>query len=138
MRVMNHSAQKKDGSYIHEEARTIRDESSRVLSQNDSLAQALGKDKPSTVHCMGFGPTPSQIFGPNSHPLGNRVQIEEIQRKLLELQAELEAKKLMKRKAMENKVVAEKKKRQASALRYLFQWQGEELQPNIAARMNFV
>ncbi|RYR04220.1 hypothetical protein Ahy_B06g083852 [Arachis hypogaea] len=100
------------------------DESSRVLSQNDSLAQTLEKE--------------NQV-DPNSHPPGNGVQVEETQRKLLELQAELEAEKL-KKKAMEDEVTTEKKKRQAmkSALRYLFQWQSEELPPDIAAGMSSV
>nr|XP_025679602.1 uncharacterized protein LOC112779518 [Arachis hypogaea] len=60
------------------------DESSSLLSQNDSLAQALGKERP------GRG--------------GD-------QRVLLELQAELAAEKL-KRKAVEDEVAAEKTKRQ--------------------------
>ncbi|KAL4391280.1 hypothetical protein AHAS_Ahas03G0229300 [Arachis hypogaea] len=78
------------------------DQSSRVLSQNDSIAQVLRKEKPSRVY-------------------------------------ELEAEKL-KRKAMEDKAAAEKKKRQVmeSTLKYLFQWQGEEWAPNIAAGMSFV
>ncbi|XP_057760979.1 uncharacterized protein LOC130981395 [Arachis stenosperma] len=77
------------------------DESSRVLSQNDSLAQAFKKEKPG--------------------------------------RAELEAEKL-KRNAMEDETTTEKKKRQAieSALRYLFQRQGEELPLDIAAEINSV
>ncbi|RYQ90440.1 hypothetical protein Ahy_B09g096540 isoform B [Arachis hypogaea] len=35
------------------------DESSRVLSQNDSIAQVFGKEKPGRVRDVGFGPTPS-------------------------------------------------------------------------------
>ncbi|XP_057745425.1 uncharacterized protein LOC130963313 [Arachis stenosperma] len=145
---------KKDGSYMNDEARAIgltlivivnlpvmfidflnfderieeieqQDESSRVLSQNDSIAQVFGKEKPGRVRGVGFGPTPSQLFGPNSHGPGNGVQQEETQRKLLELEAQLEGEKL-KRKAME------------SALIYLFQRQGEELPPDIAAGMSFV
>ncbi|RYQ84589.1 hypothetical protein Ahy_B10g104016 [Arachis hypogaea] len=71
------------------------------------------------------GPTPSQLFGLNSRAPVNGVQVEETQRKLLELQAELERKKL-KRKAMED------------ALIYLYQRQGEELPPEIAAGMSSV
>ncbi|XP_025623673.1 uncharacterized protein [Arachis hypogaea] len=68
-----------DGSYIHEEARKIGekiheieqlDESTRLLSQNDSLAQALGKEHPGRVRGMGHGPTPSQLFRPSSQPPG--------------------------------------------------------------------
>ncbi|KAL4343181.1 hypothetical protein AHAS_Ahas11G0052700 [Arachis hypogaea] len=115
------------------------DESSRMLSQNNSLAQALGKEDPSRVHGVSFGPTPNQLCGRNSHMPRIGVQIEEIQRVLLELQVELEAEKL-KKKAVEDEVVIEKKKRQAMecALRYLIQRQGEELPPDIAARMNFL
>nr|XP_025616607.1 uncharacterized protein LOC112708898 [Arachis hypogaea] len=122
---------KKDGSYINDEARAIgerieeieqQDESSRVLSQNDFIAQVFGKEKPGRVRGVGFGPTPSQLFSPNSHAPGNGVQLEETQRKLLELQAELEGEKL-KRKAMEDEATTEKKKMKAmeSALIYLFQ-----------------
>ncbi|QHN96825.1 uncharacterized protein DS421_18g622050 [Arachis hypogaea] len=65
--------------------------------------------------------------------------LEETQRKLLELQVELEAEKL-KRKVIEVEAVAEKRKRQTmeSGLRYLFQQQGEELPPDIAAGMSSV
>ncbi|RYQ90827.1 hypothetical protein Ahy_B09g096812 isoform L [Arachis hypogaea] len=139
---------KKDGSYINDEARAIgekieeieqQDESSRMLSQNDSIAQVFGKEKPGRVRGVGFGPTPSQLFGPNSHASGNGVQQEETQRKLLELQAELEGEKL-KRKAMEDEAASDKKKMKAmeSALIYLFQRQGEELPPEIAAGTGFV
>ncbi|RYQ96475.1 hypothetical protein Ahy_B08g092234 isoform B [Arachis hypogaea] len=116
---MDHSAQKKDGSYINDEARAIGerlkeieqlDESSRVLSQNDSIAQVLGKEKPGRVHGVGSELTPNQLFDLNLHLSGNKVQ------------AELEAEKL-KRKAMEDEAASEKKKRKAmeSALIYLFQ-----------------
>ncbi|KAL4321876.1 hypothetical protein AHAS_Ahas14G0154300 [Arachis hypogaea] len=59
------------GSYIHEEAWRIGekiseieqlDESTRILSENDSLAQALGKEHPGRVRGMGHGPTRSQLF----------------------------------------------------------------------------
>ncbi|RYR50481.1 hypothetical protein Ahy_A07g037092 [Arachis hypogaea] len=98
------------------------DESSRVLSQNDSIAQVFGKEKPSRVRGVGFGLTPTQLFGLNSHAPGNGVEVEETQRKLLALQAELEGKKF-KRKAMENEAAAGKKKMQSMerALIYLFQ-----------------
>ncbi|RYQ97086.1 hypothetical protein Ahy_B08g093076 [Arachis hypogaea] len=139
---------KKDGSYMNDEARAIgerieeieqQDESSRVLSQNDSIAQVFRKEKPGRVHAVAFGPTPSQLFGPNLHGHGNGVQLEETQRKLLELEAQLEGEKL-KRKAMEDEAAADKKKMKAmeSALIYLFQRQGEELPPDIAAGMRFV
>ncbi|RYR21132.1 hypothetical protein Ahy_B03g066393 [Arachis hypogaea] len=98
------------------------DESSRVLSQNNLLAQVFRKEKLDRVRGMHFGPTPSQLFDSNSHPSSNGVQVEEIQRNLFELQPKLEAEKL-KRKAMEDEATTEKKKRQAieSDIRYLFQ-----------------
>ncbi|RYR17403.1 hypothetical protein Ahy_B03g062160 isoform A [Arachis hypogaea] len=133
---------------MNDEARAIgerieeieqQDESARMLSQNDSIAQIFGKENPGRVRGMGFGPTPSQLFGPNSHAPVNGVQLEETQRRLLELQAELEGEKL-KRKAMEDEAAAEKKKMNAmeSALVYLFQRQGVELPPDIAAGMSFM
>ncbi|RYR04769.1 hypothetical protein Ahy_B06g084544 [Arachis hypogaea] len=127
---------RRDGSYINDEAREIGDESSRVLSQNDSIAQVFGREKPGRVRGVGFGPTPSQLFGTNLQPSVNRVQVEETQRKLNELQIELEAEKL-KRKAMEDEAAADKKKIKVmdSALINLFQRQGEELPPEIAAGM---
>ncbi|KAL4390645.1 hypothetical protein AHAS_Ahas03G0165800 [Arachis hypogaea] len=114
-------------------------ESSRVLSQNDFIAQIFGKEKPDRVRGVNFGPTPTQLFGSNSHASGNRVKVEETQRKLFALQAELEGEKL-KRKAMEEEATAEKKKMQAMerALIYLFQKQSEELPRDIAVGMSFV
>ncbi|RYR62381.1 hypothetical protein Ahy_A04g019904 [Arachis hypogaea] len=49
------------------------DDSSRVLSQNDSISQVLEKEKPGRVCDVNFGSTPSQLFGPNSHPPDNGV-----------------------------------------------------------------
>ncbi|RYQ85474.1 hypothetical protein Ahy_B10g105046 [Arachis hypogaea] len=94
------------------EAIEQRDESSRLLSQNDSLAQALEKEHLGRVRGMGLGPTSSQVFGMNSHQPSNGFEREETQRVLLELQAELAADKL-KRKAVEDEVAAKKTKRQA-------------------------
>ncbi|RYR66773.1 hypothetical protein Ahy_A03g012831 [Arachis hypogaea] len=97
-------------SYVHDAARAIGekietieqcDESSKLLSQNDSLAQTLEKEHPGRVRGMGLGPTSSQFF-----------ERKETQRVLLELQAELTAKKL-KKKAVEDEVAVEKTKRQA-------------------------
>ncbi|XP_072087365.1 uncharacterized protein [Arachis hypogaea] len=44
------------------EAIEQRDKSSRLLSQNDSLAQALGKEHPGRMRGMGLGMTSSQVF----------------------------------------------------------------------------
>ncbi|KAL4299918.1 hypothetical protein AHAS_Ahas17G0148900 [Arachis hypogaea] len=88
------------------------DESSRLLSHNDSLAQALGKEHPGRLRGMGLGPTSSQVFGMNFNQPSNGFEREKSQRVLLELQAELAAEKL-KRKVVEDEVAAEKTKRQA-------------------------
>ncbi|RYQ89983.1 hypothetical protein Ahy_B09g096337 isoform G [Arachis hypogaea] len=113
------------------------DESTRILSENDSLAQALGKEHPGRVRGMGHGPTPSQIFSSSSQPPVDRAQVEETQRMLCELQAEVTTEKL-KTKAIEDELAAEKTKRQEieSVLSYLVQQQCGELPPDIAARMN--
>ncbi|XP_057747424.1 uncharacterized protein LOC130966624 [Arachis stenosperma] len=108
-------------SYVHDAARAIgerieaieqRDESSRLLSHNDSLAQTLEKEHPGRVRGMGLGPTSNQVFDMNFHQPSNGFERKETQRVLLELQAELTAEKL-KRKAVEDEVAAEKTKRQA-------------------------
>ncbi|RYR15106.1 hypothetical protein Ahy_B04g071830 [Arachis hypogaea] len=141
-----------DGIYIHEEAQRIGlDETMRILSENDSIVQALGKERPGRARDIGFGPTPSQLFRPSAQPPVDRAQIEEAQRMLFELQAEVTAEKLrrkvvedevaaekLKRKAIEDEIVVEKMKRHAleSVLSYLVQQQGGELPPDIAARMN--
>ncbi|XP_020970133.1 uncharacterized protein LOC110268366 [Arachis ipaensis] len=113
------------------------DESTRILSENDSFAQALGKEHPGRVRGMGHGPTPSQLFRPSSQPPVERAQVEETQRMLCELQAEVTTEKL-KRKAIEDELAAEKTKRQEieSVLSYLVQQQCGELPPDIAAWMN--
>ncbi|XP_057719466.1 uncharacterized protein LOC130933876 [Arachis stenosperma] len=151
---------KTNGSYIHDAAHAIGerieaieqgDESSRLLSQNDSLAQALGRERPGRVRGMGLGPTSSQVFGMNSNQQSNGFEREETQRVLLELQAELAAEKL-KRKAVEDEVAAEKTKRQAvedevaagkvrmqameSALICLLQGQGRKLPSDVATWMS--
>nr|XP_025684912.1 uncharacterized protein LOC112785684 [Arachis hypogaea] len=113
------------------------DESSRLLSQNDSLAQALGKEHPGRVRGIGIGPTTSQVFGTISLQPSIETQREETQRVLLELQLELAVEKL-KWKAMKDEAAAEKMKRQAmeSALMCLVQGQGGELPLDVATWMN--
>ncbi|MED6195203.1 hypothetical protein PIB30_035813 [Stylosanthes scabra] len=142
--MMTHK--KVDGSYIHEDAQTIcekimdieqRDESSRLLFQNDSLAQVLGKEHPGRVRGMGFGAIPSRLFGRNSQQTGGGAQAQETQRVVEELRAELTTEKL-KRQALESEVASEKIKRQAmkNTLRYLIQKQGVNLLADIIAGMN--
>ncbi|KAL4320988.1 hypothetical protein AHAS_Ahas14G0065500 [Arachis hypogaea] len=88
------------------------DETTRILSENDSLAQTLGKEHSGRVRGIGFGPTLIQLFHPSSQPPLDRVRIEEAQRMLFELQAEVTAEKL-KRKTVEDEVAAKKLKRKA-------------------------
>ncbi|RYQ83348.1 hypothetical protein Ahy_B10g101990 [Arachis hypogaea] len=113
-----------NGSYIHDASRTIgerieaieqRDESSRLLSQNDSLAQTLGKEHPGRVRGMGLGPTSSQVF----------------------VEDEVAAEKT-KRQTMEDEVAVGKIRMQAmeSALICILQGQGGKLPSDVAAWMN--
>ncbi|MED6170656.1 hypothetical protein PIB30_033129 [Stylosanthes scabra] len=101
--MMTHK--KIDGSYIHQDAQVI---------------SVLGKEHQGRVHGMGFRPTPSQLFGRNSQLTGEGAQVQETQRVLEDLRAELAAEKL-KRQAIESEVASEKVKRQAmeNSLRYL-------------------
>ncbi|KAL4360404.1 hypothetical protein AHAS_Ahas08G0174000 [Arachis hypogaea] len=87
-------------------------------SQNDSLAQTLGKEPN-----VGFGPTSIHLLDLNLHPPV-----------LLELQTEVVAEKL-KRKVLKDEVTSEKIKRQTmkNALKYLIQLQGVELPLEIVA-----
>ncbi|RYQ89346.1 hypothetical protein Ahy_B09g096041 isoform D [Arachis hypogaea] len=61
------------------------DESSRLLSQNDSVAQAFGKEHPGRVRGVGFRPTSSQLFGTTFQEKNDGAQREETQTVLLEL-----------------------------------------------------
>ncbi|MED6222617.1 hypothetical protein PIB30_066021 [Stylosanthes scabra] len=76
--IMTH--RKINGSYIHEDAQERimdteqHDESSRVLSQNDSLAQVLEKEHLGRVRRIGFGLILSRLFGQNSQQTGEGAQ----------------------------------------------------------------
>ncbi|RYQ85520.1 uncharacterized protein [Arachis hypogaea] len=105
--LYTHTSRSKSLGRLGEEEEIIaeieqHDESSRLLSQNDSLAQALEKEHSGRVHGMGIRLTSSQVFGTNSHQSSNGAQREETQRVLLELQAELATEKL-KRKVVRMK-----------------------------------
>ncbi|RYR65487.1 hypothetical protein Ahy_A03g011417 [Arachis hypogaea] len=123
-----------NGSYARDAARAIgemieaiekRDESSRLLSQNDLLAQALRKEHPGRVRGMRLGPTSSQVFGMNSHQPSNDFEREETQRWRM-------------RQAVEDEVAAGKVRIQAmeSALICLLQGQGGKLLSDVAAWMS--
>ncbi|RYR28573.1 hypothetical protein Ahy_B01g052719 [Arachis hypogaea] len=91
---------KKNGSYIHLDARVVseaianverQDESSKHLSQNDSLAQVLGKEHPGRVCALGAGPCSTQVFGNAAgQPSGSAEPNEEYERRIAELTAKLE------------------------------------------------
>ncbi|XP_020979189.1 uncharacterized protein LOC110271888 [Arachis ipaensis] len=96
--IMTHK--KKDGSYIYPNARVVseaianidrQDGSSKHLSQNDSLAQVLGKEHPGRVRALRAGPCPTQVFGNAAgQPSGSAEPNEESKRRIAELTAKLE------------------------------------------------
>ncbi|MED6201455.1 hypothetical protein PIB30_095190 [Stylosanthes scabra] len=100
-------------------------QSTKELSQNDSLAQVLGKEHPGRVRGMGAGPCPTQIIkhGTQNTSVASYVDVEEYKREIVKLKAE---------------AAEEKKKRQSMEhiVRYLLQMQGDNLPPNIVAEMN--
>ncbi|MED6193214.1 hypothetical protein PIB30_017180 [Stylosanthes scabra] len=99
-----------------------RDTSTKELSQNDSLAQVLGKEHPGRVRGLGSGPSPTQLFGHTSQSSCHGVNIHEYQKEIAALQAETaEAKK--KSQTMEH------------LIRFLIQRQGDDLPPEIASEM---
>ncbi|RYR43783.1 hypothetical protein Ahy_A08g040183 [Arachis hypogaea] len=71
--------------------RMLLDESSKHLSQNDSLAQVLGKEHPRRVRALGAGPCPTQVFGNAAgQPSGSGEQNEKYERRIAELTAKIE------------------------------------------------
>ncbi|XP_057756265.1 uncharacterized protein LOC130975489 [Arachis stenosperma] len=131
--IMTHK--KRDGSYIHPDARVVseaisnverQDGSSKQLSQNDSLAQVLGKEHPGRVRALGAGPCPTQIFGNAAGiPLGSAESNAEDKRTIAELTAKLEE---------------ERAKRQSihKVLGYVVQQLGGNLPVEIAEELAFV
>ncbi|RYR43607.1 hypothetical protein Ahy_A08g040026 [Arachis hypogaea] len=124
---------KKDDTYINEDARVVgeaiehiegQDASSKELSQNDSLAQVLGKEHLGRVRGLGSRPCPTQCFH-----FG--VQIEEYQKEIAELKTEAAG---LKAKAAEEKA---KRQTMANLLRYLIQQQGYNLPPDAALDLDF-
>ncbi|QHN83542.1 uncharacterized protein DS421_20g705650 [Arachis hypogaea] len=127
-----------NGSYIHDVARAIGerieaieqgDESSGLLSQNDSLAQALGKEHPGRVRGMVLGPTSSQVF------VEDEVAAEKTKRQAVEDEVAAEK---TKRRTVEDEVAAGKVRMQAmeSALICLLQGQGRKLPSDVATWMS--
>ncbi|RYQ92797.1 hypothetical protein Ahy_B09g099038 [Arachis hypogaea] len=67
------------------------DGSSKHLSQNDSLAQVLGKEHPGRVRALGAGPCPTQVFGNTAgQPSGFAESNTEDKMMIAELTAKLE------------------------------------------------
>ncbi|RYR24959.1 hypothetical protein Ahy_B02g058571 [Arachis hypogaea] len=130
--IMTHK--KKDGSYIYPDACVVsvtianverQDGSSKHLSQNDSLAQVLGKEHPGRVCALGAGPCHTQVFGNAAgKPSGSADPNEEYERRIAELMAKLEE---------------EQAKTQSihKVLGYLVQQQGGNLPAEVAAELVF-
>ncbi|RYQ89648.1 hypothetical protein Ahy_B09g096185 isoform B [Arachis hypogaea] len=99
------------------------------FSQNDSLAQVLGKEHTGRVRGLGFGPCSTQCFYniPQQSDFG--VQIEEYQMEIVKLKAEAAelkaaaAEEKEKRQKMEAEAAQEKAKMQTmeNLLRYIIQ-----------------
>ncbi|RYR29111.1 hypothetical protein Ahy_B01g053412 [Arachis hypogaea] len=154
------SHKKKNGKYMNEEARLVgeaieliesQDPSSKEFSQNDSLAQVLGKEHPGRVCGLGIGTCPSRCFRNIPEQSDYGVQIEEYQMEIVKLKveaAELKAEaaelktaaaeEKAKRQRMETEVVEEKAKIQTmgNLLTYVIQQQGGNLPPEIVADLD--
>ncbi|RYR35286.1 hypothetical protein Ahy_A10g050440 [Arachis hypogaea] len=102
------------------------DESSKHLSQNDSLAQVLGKEHPGRVRALGAEPCPTQVFDNAARQSsGSTEPNEEYERRIAELIAKLER---------------EQAKRQSihKVLGYLVQQQGGNLPAEVAVELAFL
>ncbi|XP_052111507.1 uncharacterized protein LOC107468952 [Arachis duranensis] len=102
------------------------DESSKHLSQNDSLAQVLGKEHPGRVRALGAEPCPTQVFDNAARQSsGSTEPNEEYERRIAELIAKLER---------------EQAKRQSihKVLGYLVQQQGGNLLAEVAVELAFL
>ncbi|XP_025685566.1 uncharacterized protein [Arachis hypogaea] len=151
--VWTMSHKKKNGSYMNEDARVVgeaiehiesQDPSSKESSQNDSLAQVLGKEHPGRVRGLGFGPCPSQYFRNILQQSDYDVQIEEYRMDIVKLKAEavklkaIAVEEKAKRQRMEAEAAEEKAKIQTmkNLLRYIIQQQGGNLPPEIVTDLD--
>ncbi|KAF7832807.1 hypothetical protein G2W53_015140 [Senna tora] len=98
---------KRDGSFVNNEAKNICEKIielenqgtiSAQISEQDSLGQVLGKEHPGRVRGLGFGPTPTQVFGLSTTRLGriplnysNGDTTNALQQEIVRLQSELES-----------------------------------------------
>ncbi|XP_057746397.1 uncharacterized protein LOC130965652 [Arachis stenosperma] len=134
------------------------DPSSKEFSQNDSLAQVLGKEHPGRVPGLGIGTCPSRCFRNIPEQSDYGVQIEEYQMEILKLKAEAAelkaaaAEEKAKRQRMETEAAEGKAKIQTmeteaaegkakiqtikNLLTYIIQQQGGNLPPEIAADLD--
>ncbi|XP_016199229.1 uncharacterized protein LOC107640195 [Arachis ipaensis] len=147
------SHKKKNGKYMNEEARLVgeaieliesQDPSSKEFSQNDSLAQVLGKEYPGRVHGLGIGTCLSRCFRNIPEQSDYGVQIEEYQMEIVKLKAEAAelkaaaAEEKAKRQRMETEAAEGKAKIQTmrNLLTYVIQQQGSNLPSEIAADLD--
>ncbi|RYR26962.1 hypothetical protein Ahy_B02g061292 [Arachis hypogaea] len=120
------SHKKRNGLYMNEDSCLVgeaielvesQDPSSKEFSQNDSLAQVLGKENPGRVRGLGIGTCPSQYFRNIPEKSDYGVQIEEYQMEIVKLKAEAAelkaaaAEEKEKRQRMEAEAAEEKAKR---------------------------
>ncbi|XP_060186727.1 uncharacterized protein LOC132616141 isoform X3 [Lycium barbarum] len=109
---------RKDSTYMNEAAKLIGEQTERIESQDgvskkisefDSLAQVLGKEHAGRVRGVGYGPTPTQVFGQTAYQFkgvsstqANRDhEMEEMKLKMQELQSVVESER-SRRRALEN------------------------------------
>ncbi|XP_020978003.1 uncharacterized protein LOC107636086 [Arachis ipaensis] len=127
------------------------DPSSKEFSQNDFLAQVLGKEHLGRVRGLGIGTCPSRYFCNIPEQSDYGVQIEEYQMKIVKLKAEAAelkaeaaelkaaaAEKKAKRQRIETEAAEGKAKIQTmeNLLTYVIQQQGGNLPPKIAADLD--
>ncbi|RYR57369.1 hypothetical protein Ahy_A05g023104 [Arachis hypogaea] len=149
------SHKKNDSSYMNKDAHVFgeaiehiegQDASNKELSQDDFLAQVLGKEHPRRVRGLGLGPRPTQYFRNIPQQSDSSVQIKEYQMEIVLLKAEAAEFKAAateekaKRQRMEAEATEKKVKRQTmrNLLRYIIPQQGGNLPPEIAADLDFL
>ncbi|KAF7832397.1 hypothetical protein G2W53_014730 [Senna tora] len=89
---------RKDGSYVNDNAKIVSVSRIPLNGEMDSLGQVLGKESLGRVRGLGFGPSPTQVFGHATTRLGRiplngssdhagDVALQEIARLKLQLEA---------------------------------------------------
>ncbi|MED6198066.1 hypothetical protein PIB30_062560 [Stylosanthes scabra] len=86
------SSERQAKQHIREAIQEIEgcDQSSKELSQNDSLAQVFRKEHPGHVRGVGTGPCPTQIInhGTQQTSYASHVDVEEYKKEIIELKAD--------------------------------------------------